>query len=95
MQIFTIERNVPVPLIAGRGLPTPYPVANLSPGDSFFVPVGAIKGKDGEPRPAKEIRSRISSVTLSVARRHPGRKFTIRTITEDGVETGVRCWRLE
>lgn len=86
MQIFTIERGLPIPTGGYRGQPSPYPFANLSIGDSFLVPFDfKVSGRALTPQ---QLRSRLHGAAACVRRRHPERKFTIRNS-----EDGVRCWR--
>lgn len=68
------------------GIPVPphqnakYPFAEMTPGSSFFIPSGDLK--------------KISNAAVGFARYRRDRKFTCRTVTENGV-AGVRVWRIE
>ena len=78
-RMFKIEKGVPMPLGAGSGpgFPRKYPFAEMEVGDSFFAP---------------GITSRNIAGCFSHASKS-GRKFCLRTLTENGV-TGVRVWRI-
>ncbi len=90
MQIFEIENNIPLPPRTYETAPSPYPVVQLSPGNSFFVPFGAIK-KDGKPLELKKVATRITVACAAVRKKYKDRKFVTRLLKE---ENGVRCWRL-
>lgn len=78
--MITIDKDKPMPNGYGRGAPRKYPFDELAVGESFFVP-----GKK-----ANDLYSSADCAKL----RCPGRKFSRRTVTENGV-TGVRVWRVQ
>lgn len=66
-----------------------YPLADMSVGDSFFVPYPdgkAIKNSQGQDA----LRVAINSTANKQRHKQPGRRYTVRPV--DG---GVRCWRVE
>lgn len=65
----TIEKNVPMPK-NGVGRPAKYPFDDLAVGDSFFVPVPAV---------------RFSGQLYSAGKRY-GKTFASRSVVEKGVE---------
>ena len=73
-----IDKGIPVAKDT-RGKPRKYPMEDLEVGDSFF----AEGRKSGDIGPV-----------LARARKSTGRKFTSRTVTENGV-IGTRVWRIE
>ena len=78
MIVFNIEKGVPLP--KDYGLKDRLPLTDMEPGDSFFVPI--------MDEQAGRVRNRIAQH----AYRSKGMKFTLRSVTEDGVE-GIRVWR--
>lgn len=42
---YEIKKNVPIPAAAGGGRPSKYPLAKMSTGDSFTVPIADATGK--------------------------------------------------
>jgi hypothetical protein len=77
---YKIESNVPVPPPRrGRPRKHKYPLAELQPGDSFFVPA-----------PADEL-NKMQNRLATIGRQHVNKKFVTR-ITRDA-PTGVRIWR--
>lgn len=100
---FTIEDNVPLAPVVGRGRGgESYPFGQLEVGQSFFVPA-----TDEKPNPAKSLASTVSSATKRYAEVIPGetrkdrngndvpalkitRKFVVRA-----VEGGARVWRTQ
>ena len=77
--MYTIDKNVPAPAVANLGAPAKYPWRAMDVGDSFFVP--------------EKTASYMTSAALN-AGRTLGRKYTVRTVTENGVK-GARVWRVE
>ena len=75
--MFKVEKGVPIP-VARRGTEKKYPFSDLEIGDSFFV-----SGK---------LVVTFSGQVSTAAKRMPGRRFTARTVTENGIK-GVRVWR--
>jgi hypothetical protein len=75
--VFKIDNNVPVPSVVPNAR-NKYPLDQLEPGQSFFVPVNPDK-----PKSAKNLRS-------SMAVRAAKLNIEIVTIADD---TGVRVWR--
>jgi hypothetical protein len=80
-ETFKIEKNVPIPPIAGRGRKgSKYPIAELKVKDTIFLPGRTM--------------SQASSIVAAAKKRScEGRKFTLRTVEENGT-TGVRIWRI-
>jgi len=73
-----IENNIPLPTRATRTGEAKYPIDQLQPGESFFVPIGA---------------ATLASHARLVAKA-TGRKFIVRPVVDDaGVKTGSRIWR--
>lgn len=81
-----IEKNIPVPRqIRSAHSLYKYPFHLLDEGDSVFIAKSY-----ADP---KSIRAALSNRTRQ-DRDLLGRKFTTRSVTENGVE-GLRIWRLE
>jgi hypothetical protein len=72
-----IESNIPIPP-RGDGSRETYPFSKMAVGDSFFAPGATTQKLAG---------------SFSTQRRRYGRKFSVRTLTENGVK-GVRVWRV-
>ena len=87
-----IDKYIAIPQrksAAGNLLPKQekYPWSHMKPGDSFFVPGAKSCATDNRPGVK-------THMTLNNARqRFPGTKWTIRAVTENGVN-GVRVWRV-
>ncbi len=78
--MLTIDKNVPVPEENWRGEMAHYPLSGMAVGDSFFA-----QGKSS---------AAVGNAARRWCAQHDiSRKFTCRTVTEDGVK-GVRCWRV-
>lgn len=73
---FQIDDNVPLP--ETQTYRAKYPLREMSPGQSFFVPTGE----------AHRVQTAVSAMG-----RRSKLKFTTRQLTENGV-AGVRVWRL-
>jgi hypothetical protein len=86
MSKFKIDSNVPLPTRVRRSssLEKQYPFKDLDPGQSFFVPKSEAK-----PTSLQSGISRMNKRTPA-----DGMKFTIRPVTENGVE-GSRIWRTD
>jgi hypothetical protein len=87
---FRIDKYIKLPPIK-RGPLKPrsekYPWSHMKPGDSFFVPGARVA--TGDKRPNVH-----TMLTLdNVRKRYPGTKWTIRAVTENGVN-GCRVWRV-
>lgn len=80
--MYEIEKDIPTPVGSGRGREQKYPLAQLNPGESFYVPA------NGDHR--ERVVSRIGNSVASHRKKNAHKKFTCRS-----VEGGVRCWRLE
>ena len=82
-----ITNAVPLPEPNKGGRRRIYPFPDMEVGDSFAVPLSGDKHLKGGDMTANR-------VGLAARRfgRLTGRKFTIRTVREEGV---VRCWRIE
>ena len=75
--MFKIDKNVP---ISRSSFGRKYPLSDLQPGESFFVPL-----TEGH-------QQYIQSRAWAYGKKH-GLKFTCSLVTEDGVR-GIRVWRL-
>ncbi|RID91871.1 hypothetical protein D2N39_11580 [Gemmobacter lutimaris] len=75
----SLRRGIPMPeVVSGRR--AKYPWDDMEVGESFFI--GGVS------------ESTISSSRLTAQKRLEGRKFAVRSVTENGVE-GVCAWRVE
>lgn len=90
---FAIQKYVAIPPKPHNGnagnltrRPEMYPWAHMQPEDSFFVPGGKSGATDKRPGVTKLINY------AGAKKRHPGTKWTLRAVTENGVN-GVRVWR--
>lgn len=86
---FNIEGGVslPPPSNGGRGgRARKYPLPDLQPGDSFFVPATA-------ERDAEAVRGSLATGIARLKTTHPDRSYATRLWDEDGVR-GIRVWRL-
>ena len=81
---FAISSDIPLPSIQrGGGVrESKYPFSKLEIGQSFFV-----------KSTPKAFASTISGQNRKFAKSTPKRKFTLRAVTENGVN-GVRVWRM-
>jgi hypothetical protein len=83
MKMYSIEQNVPIPLMRHGG--SQFPLSELSVGESFFVPGG------------EDIVKTRAKLTAAIAnhyrRKKSQRRFTVQTQIEDGVK-GMRVWCL-
>lgn len=79
-----IEKGIALPA-RGRAIPAKYPWAEMAPGDSFFVPNFTVA--------PKSITGKTAMSVHAGKKIHPGSKWTMRTVTENGIK-GVRVWRL-
>lgn len=103
---FSLDDNVPMPTISGRGRGgNVYPFDQMEVGQSFFVP-----NSEDKPNAAKSLASTVSSATARYAvpsedgatkKNKAGedvpvmvetRKFVVRSVEENGVK-GARVWR--
>lgn len=64
---YEIKKNVPIPAAAGGGRPSKYPLAKMSSGDSFTVPLADASGKQ------------VRMAVAAYSRRH-GIGFTVRDV---------------
>lgn len=80
----TIKIDTDVPLPDAYRSRTRFPWKDMEAGQSFFAPGYKTAGMAG---PGKQMN--LSHPRLSV----PGSKWTVRTVTENGV-SGVRVWRV-
>lgn len=84
-----IEGGIPLPppSPSGRrgGRSRKYPVPDLKPGDSFFVP-------ETSERDANAIRGSLATAISRVKTAHPGWEYATRVWDEKGVR-GIRVWR--
>lgn len=72
-----IDHDIPIPNPEYQRRQRKYPIADMAVGDSFFAHA-----------------QRSESVSSSLTKyRKMGRRFTARTVTENGVK-GVRLWRI-
>ena len=82
--MFVIEKNVPLPPHHKHSI---YPISDLKPGESFFVPFGSNK---------LEVRTRVQHAVENFKQRmrYKGElsqyKFSVRSF-----ERGVRVWRTQ
>lgn len=79
---YPVDKKVPLPQRLSRPKRSKYPLEHLNVTDSFFVPHAKSTSFSGT----------VQNFRLS----HPDKahwKFTVRTVTENGVE-GVRLWRI-
>lgn len=79
---FQIERGVEVPPPARLDRAIKYPFDKMELKDSVFIP---------------DVKAPTIHACLTRFKKHPrgiGKKFSVRTLTEDGV-AGVRVWRTE
>ena len=74
----TIKMDTGIPIPETRGQSPGIPLATMEVGHSFFV-----------PRTIGSVSSSISHHKV----RNPGKNFTVRTVTENGVK-GIRIWRI-
>lgn len=79
MSEFTIQTDVPIPPITGRGRKSKYPTERLGVGQSYFVPENQAS------------YNQVSQAAYAHARGST-KKFTIRRVAEDGIP-GTRVWR--
>lgn len=88
---YKIDKNIPVPASAGgngRGPgATTSTIEMLHPGESFFVP------KLTKQRSGSATAKQLSSAATHVRKKHPDRRFTVRTVKENRQE-GARLWRV-
>ena len=82
MQI-EIEKNVPMPL----SRVSLYPFAQMNVGDSFAIPLTGRLMPNGRDR----VVNTLAASAVRYAKKATGKKFTIRTIKDEGV---ARCWRV-
>ena len=83
-----IDDNIPIP--TDRQVfrnNSKYPIAELQPGDSFFMFPSA-------ETDAAALRRLISAAVYSHRKHHAEKRFTTRLRAKDGVR-GVRCWRIK
>lgn len=84
-----IEKGKPIP--SRRSGCASYPFAEMEVGDSFAIPVAGLvkyKGNNGK----KDLAYNRLSGSAHIHGRRNGKKFTIRTLKDEGV---VRCWRVK
>ena len=74
-----IDKDIPIAAHPPKTKVSKYPWPDMEVGDSFFLP--GIKTAD------------FSGAAHSAGLR-TGKKFSLRSVTEDGVE-GARCWRVK
>ena len=86
---FTIEDNVPLPSARGGKGGSVYPFDKLAVNQSFFV-----EATTKRPNPAKSLASTVSSASKRYAGQTPARKFTVRSVEENG-KKGARVWRTQ
>ena len=94
---YKIEKGLPIPKIQGIGGlkfgVSKYPLSQLDVGDSFSIPLLGSERKcrnngGSQDRAPMNLASAISNYYKT---HKDGKKFTIRTIKDEGV---VRCWRI-
>ena len=90
---YAIDKKVPLPR-AKSGLNRAchkYPFDVMEKGDSFAVPLSGEITTAGKNAPYDKALVRVRSAASNFSRRR-GRKFTVRTLKDEGV---VRCWRVK
>lgn len=78
-QPIVINDDIPLPAQRLRGRPSPYPFSTMAVGQSFFTVAAS---------------STAIYKSASYYGKCKGRKFTVRSVTENGVD-GVRVWRIK
>ena len=73
-----IDKGKPIAAHPKKAKVSKYPWPDMEVGDSFFLPGMNVAAFSG---------------SAHTAGRRTGKKFSLRTLTEDGVK-GVRCWRV-
>ena len=89
--LYYIDRDVPMPSLTriGRGpSDTTATITALRVGESFFVP------KMVKQRRASATAKQLSSSATHVRKKHPERRFAVRTVTENR-QAGARVWRVQ
>lgn len=75
MSLFIVEKNIKMPSAKKKKKRAEkYPWARMEVGDSFFVP--------------NKSTGAMSAAAVLAKKRHPTKKFSVRTMTD-----GVRVWR--
>lgn len=77
---FTIEKDIPVT----RAVRSKYPLVEMKPGDSFFVPAET----------DEDARSVITNIGAAKRRLAEAEHCHARDYVCSRVEGGVRCWRV-
>lgn len=93
---FAIENGIDIPPVTRSGGGTsPYPLATMTDGQSFLIPVSVsdkIKDEAERLQSFKEEARKVSNRLSGAVRRHrkhvPDSEFALRTVAGEG----VRCW---
>ena len=101
MNNIIVEHNIPLPDKAGRvGRPTKYPWAELSVGDSFFVPLNSMPRDAGKNwMTIAQLRGQMSNLAHRYGQRHKKKFATRKRVVKTGNvgrnTAGVRVWRIK
>ena len=90
--MFTVESGVAMPGVKTKsGVIRSghiFPIMDMEVGDSFFAGGYAVAGRKARTEHLKALSA------YNFERQRPGTKWSVRTVTEDGV-LGVRVWRVK
>lgn len=90
MAQFKIDKCVPVPP-PNPGRKHIYPLAEMQPGDSFFVRPEDAPTRGGQPPSPALLQNRLlASCNNYIRRKNPGAEYAVRIL-----EGGVRVWRMK
>lgn len=81
--MFAIETGIPLPAPANRGPKTQYPLGDMNPGESFFVPCSEAE--------FTKVTNRLTGAIARFRKQHPEAAFAVRRVDQESVN-GIRVW---